>query len=217
MTKIYKFSGIPKAYWDLCLEDFYGSLSREEFRERFPELKNIDRQYEKGRNIYNLINNYVANLKNNLKMGRGMFFYGTVGTGKTMLMMIILKRIINLTDQRVKVISAADLVDNFAEGWKDAESKKEFERIRDIDVLGIEELNQEIKTKISNPVIQGLLNHRTSHYKPTFITTNMTPKTFKMLYPKSVVSRIKGSFFLVNCSSPIDYRNVLQKEINGGE
>jgi DNA replication protein DnaC len=137
---------------------------------------------------------YLSRLEEFKDRGVGIYLYGTNSVGKTMLMNLAFKAI--LDTNKVKIISFSTLVDLYAGGWNDPESKVAFwKAIKEPEFLGIEEPGKEYPSNkgLSATVLDTLLRYRTQMNLPTWFTSNIDPSKFKEVYTAGISEMLKES------------------------
>jgi len=172
---------LPVRYFDKTLNDF--------------TLEGPEEVVKANGHSLSLVNDYLMHAKSNLCNGLGLFFYGPVGVGKTMMMTIIAKAVIELFDSenfkineeignnstknRMYRITAPDIVEfTFPSGLSD-ERKLIREGIRDVSGLWIDDISKLTQTKTANEIayLDGLLRHRYDFGLPTFYTSQVPLKS----------------------------------------
>lgn len=170
--------GIPRKFIDTSINDFcnYG-------RKDLKKVKDFVVEYLEA------INQQMP-----LKKYKGICFFGSNGTGKTMLSSIILKEayINRFTFNRVTFLN---YIKTYTASWnKPNENEIEDETaIKAVDFLCIEEIGKEIDSKINVSILEDLLRYREDNCLPTIICTNLSPDDLSERYGKSIMSLIKGN------------------------
>ena len=111
---------------------------------------------------------YIENWQDNAKQGRGMFFVGTVGCGKTHLALAVVNELIK---QGVKTLAATvpDLMDDLRPGQ---ENERKIETLKTIDLLVLDDLGAQRNTEWATERLFVVLNARYNSLLPTIITSN---------------------------------------------
>lgn len=165
--------GVPSRLHDLYLEDL--------------EVEDKIKQYVLG---------YVEHLDKVYKEGKGIYFFGNNGVGKTTLACMILKECYTYR-YTCKRITFMDYVSLYTRAWGDSEVKQEVEeeinKIKSREFLCIEEIGKENDTKVAVNVLEDLLRYREDNSLPTIICTNLSPKAVKERYGNSIYSLMKGN------------------------
>jgi DNA replication protein DnaC len=133
---------------------------------------------------------YVDNLSAYTATGVGLVFWGTFGTGKSMLAALLLKSLL---------VQGADgffttfhsLLDAFTEGWNQQEGKRWFEhRIRHAGVLVIDDIGREYggRNAVAETALDHVLRARVAGERPTIITSNRSLEDMGVLYSGNALS-----------------------------
>lgn len=165
--------GVPSRLHDLYLEDL--------------EVEDKIKQY---------VLCYTEHLDKVYKEGKGIYFFGNNGVGKTTLACMILKECYTYR-YTCKRITFMDYVSLYTRAWGDSEVKQEVEeeinKIKSREFLCIEEIGKENDTKVAVNVLEDLLRYREDNSLPTIICTNLSPKVIKERYGNSIYSLLKGN------------------------
>ena len=126
-----------------------------------------------------------------------LFFYGTVGTGKSFLSCCVAKE---LMDQGHSVIyfgatGLFDLLSNAAFHTKDREERQNaYSDLYRCDLLIIDDLGTELTNQFTSSQLFSLLNERHLGKKSTLISTNFTLAQLRDRYSDRIFSRITSNF-----------------------
>ena len=165
--------GVPIRLHDLSLEDF-------DFEDKLKQC----------------VSTYIEHLDKVYKEGKGIYFFGKNGVGKTTLACMILKECYTYR-YTCKRITFMDYVSLYTRAWGDSVAKQEVEeevnKIKSREFLCIEEIGKENDTKVSVNVLEDLLRYREDNSLPTIICTNLSPKAIKERYGNSIYSLMKGN------------------------
>ena len=167
--------GVPKALLDLSLEDL--DLSEK---------------------ILDYVQGYIDNIDNSFKYNKGLFLYGSNGTGKTSIASIIIKEAYRHR-YTAKRMTWVDYMTLYTRAWgcNNFELKMHTEDvikdIKDREFLVLEEIGKEQDNKLAMTLLEDLLRHREDKGFPTIICTNLTPKSVVERYGASIESLIKGN------------------------
>ena len=165
--------GVPSRLHDLYLEDL--------------EVEDKIKQY---------VLRYTEHLDKVYKEGKGIYFFGKNGVGKTTLACMILKECYTYR-YTCKRITFMDYVSLYTRAWGDSVAKQEVEeevnKIKSREFLCIEEIGKENDTKVAVNVLEDLLRYREDNSLPTIICTNLSPKVIKERYGNSIYSLLKGN------------------------
>lgn len=138
--------------------------------------------------------NFIENFKD---IYHNLFFYGTVGTGKSFLSCCIAKELI---DQGNLVIyfSASQLFDILSKSTFDRDSTEAASGISDdicdCDLLIIDDLGTELTNAFVSSQLFSCLNSRHLRKKATIITTNLSLGELRDRYSDRIFSRITSNY-----------------------
>ena len=128
---------------------------------------------------------------------RNLFFYGTVGTGKSFLSCCVAKELI---DQGSLVIyfSASQLFDALSKSTFDKDSPEAVSGVCDdiyeCDLLIIDDLGTELTNAFVSSQLFSCLNNRHLRKKSTIITTNLSLSELRDKYSDRIFSRIANNY-----------------------
>jgi DNA replication protein DnaC len=121
------------------------------------------------------VKSYVENLDENLADGRGVWFLGDVGTGKTTLAMLISKEALKL-GHSVAIYSMPKLLARIRrtyEGEPGGDSYSQFfDRLTSVDLLHIDDLGAERQTEWVIEQLYSIVNERYEAQRSIVFTTN---------------------------------------------
>lgn len=167
--------GVPKALLDLSLEDL-----------------------DLNEKILDYVQGYIDNIDNSFKYNKGLFLYGSNGTGKTSIASIIIKEAYRHR-YTAKRMTWVDYMTLYTRAWgcNNFELKMHIEDvikdIKDREFLVLEEIGKEQDNKLAMTLLEDLLRHREDKGFPTIICTNLAPKSVVERYGASIESLIKGN------------------------
>jgi len=189
INKLYSESNIKKltekANFSLLSDEFYTGEDLERFHVAVKTSKDF-------------INNFETSYPN-------LFFYGTVGTGKSFLSVCVAKEILE-RGYSVLYFSAAGLFTliqtNSFDYKKSEELRTLYDDLYNTDLLIIDDLGTENVTKSSSSEFFAIINERLIRNKSTLITTNLSLEGIKSIYSERIFSRISSSYHLCKLSGP---------------
>lgn len=167
--------GVPKALLDLSLEDL-----------------------DLNEKILDYVQGYMDNIDNSFKYNKGLYLYGSNGTGKTSIASIIIKEAYRHR-YTAKRMAWVDYMTLYTRAWgcNNFELKMHTEDvikdIKDREFLVLEEIGKEQDNKLAMTLLEDLLRHREDKGFPTIICTNLAPKSVVERYGASIESLIKGN------------------------
>lgn len=181
ISLLYEQSGIQ----DLLKQNNFSLLSYEYYRGEALAL------------FQNAVKTCQSFIKNFNSDYHNLFFYGTVGTGKSFLSYCVAKE---LMDQGHSVIyfgatGLFDLLSNAAFHTKDREERQNaYSDLYRCDLLIIDDLGTELTNQFTSSQLFSLLNERHLGKKSTLISTNFTLAQLRDRYSDRIFSRITSNF-----------------------
>lgn len=128
---------------------------------------------------------------------RNLFFYGTVGTGKSFLSCCVAKELID-HGNLVIYFSASQLFDILSKSTFDKDSREASSGISDdicdCDLLIIDDLGTELTNSFVSSQLFSCLNNRHLRKKATIITTNLSLGELRDRYSDRIFSRITSNY-----------------------
>ena len=118
---------------------------------------------------------FVRQIDRNLDEGRGLWFFGDVGTGKTSLAMLVSKAALD-AGHTVAIYSVPRLLADIKETYDDdpARSYSElFRRLCDVDLLHLDDLGAEKRTEWVLEQLYSIVNERWQNERSIVVTTNL--------------------------------------------
>jgi DNA replication protein DnaC len=126
-----------------------------------------------------------------------LFFYGTVGTGKSFLSCCVAKELMD-RGSLVIYFSASQLFDVLSKSTFDKDSKEAVSGISDdicdCDLLIIDDLGTELTNSFVSSQLFSCLNNRHLRKKSTIITTNLSLGELRDRYSDRIFSRITSNY-----------------------
>lgn len=134
-----------------------------------------------------------------------LFFYGTVGTGKSFLSGCVAKELIE-NGHSVIYFSASGLFDTLSKykfDYKNTENlHKIYEDLFQCDLLIIDDLGTEYTNNIINSELFSMINERHLQKKSTVISTNLSLEDFRNRYSDRIFSRITSNYDICKLTGP---------------
>lgn len=139
--------------------------------------------------------------------GIGLLLHGEQGTGKTLLITLLLKMLLGKGFD-VQFVTFQEMIDIYTQSWRDTEEKAWFEkRVKNAGVLGIDDVGRENKGRLE--VVESMFDHvvraRVSASRPTLITTNKSLEDFRTFYRSNVMSLLSETAIQLHFAGE-DYR-----------
>lgn len=144
-----------------------------------------------------MVNEYAADLKANLKAGRGLILKGPVGTGKTSLAIATMRRAMDLkfTCFFIPMVSLLDTIFTM----RDTEEKYRFEqRIRNTNLLVLDDLGAEYDQQWVLAKVDSIVTERYNRLRSTIITTNLGHNDLMNRYNKRILDRLDSTCRVIN-------------------
>lgn len=146
--------------------------------------------------------NFVQNFRQNY---HNLFFYGTVGTGKSFLSGCIARELLQ-SGNSVIYFSASALFDTLAHYSFDVKSKDFlydfYEDLYNCDLLIMDDLGTEITNSFVTSQLFACLNERYLRRKAVIISTNLSLEELRDRYSDRIFSRITSNFTLCKLTGP---------------
>lgn len=136
---------------------------------------------------------------------RNLFFYGTVGTGKSFLSCCVAKALMD-KGNLVIYFSASQLFDTLSKSTFEKDSNEALsnisEDISDCDLLIIDDLGTELTNAFVSSRLFACLNNRHMRKKATIITTNLSLGELRDRYSDRIFSRITSNYTVCKLTGP---------------
>lgn len=146
--------------------------------------------------------NFIKNFNSDY---HNLFFYGTVGTGKTFLSNCTAKELIE-SGHSVIYFSAAglfDLLSRYSFDYKSKEEERECHAdLYQCDLLIVDDLGTELTNQFVASRLFSLLNERHMGKKATIISTNLSLEELRDRYSDRIFSRITSHYELCKLTGP---------------
>ena len=134
-----------------------------------------------------------------------LFFYGTVGTGKSFLSGCIAKELMDRGNS-VIYFSSTGLFEKISQMSFDYTTKDDladlYEDLYSCDLLIIDDLGTELTTNFSSSQFFSCLNERILRKKSIIISTNLSLQELRDRYSDRIFSRITSNFKLCKITGP---------------
>lgn len=138
------------------------------------------------------VRDYLDKLDDYVAAGMGLFLSGTVGSGKTLVLNLILKELVHRTHDCYGT-TFVGAIDEFAATWRDNAEKQRFaQRFEYSKVLGLDDVGKEYSNKLSGHTLDRILRTRDQEARPTLVTTNLTAAQVHSGYGPAVLSLLVG-------------------------
>lgn len=189
ITMLYEQSNIQ----EMLQKENFSSLSEEFYQGE--DLVHFRRVVVSCRNF---IDNFRTSYQN-------LFFYGTVGTGKSFLSGCVAKELIE-QGQSIIYFSASQLFEAMSVNPYDFKNKEDlynlYEDIYNCDLLIIDDLGTETARANVPSLLFSCLNERQLRQKSIVISTNLSLEELRSRYSDRIFSRITSNYELCKLSGP---------------
>ncbi len=163
-------------------------------------------------NAVNISKDFVAGFQNHYQ---NLFFYGTVGTGKSFLSGCIAKELLSKA-YSVIYFSSNGLFEKLSRYAFDNKSKDSlynfYKDLYNCDLVIIDDLGTEVTNTFVASQLFGLLNERHMRQKSTIISTNLSLEELRERYSDRVFSRITSNYSICKLTGQ-DIR--IQRKLSG--
>jgi DNA replication protein DnaC len=139
------------------------------------------------------VREYCRSIAQNLDDGRGLWLYGSSGTGKTTLAMLVSRTALG-AGRSVAIYSLPKLLSRIRRTF-DAEHGEQsysdlFERLATVDLLHVDDLGAENRTEWVLEQLYALVNERYESQRSLVVTTNLEEHELEEQIGARVVSRL---------------------------
>lgn len=176
-------------------------LSRENFSTLSYEYY-MGEDLERFQGAVNICKDFVQNFEHDY---HSLFFYGTVGTGKSFLSGCIANELLN-SGHSVIYFSSAGLFDLLARYTFDPKEKEALynlcEDLYNCELIIIDDLGTEMTNSFVASQLFSCLNERHLRQKATIISTNLSLEELRDRYSDRVFSRITSNYTLCKLTGP---------------
>jgi DNA replication protein DnaC len=135
---------------------------------------------------------YETSLKCAQDLERGAFIHGSVGAGKTHLLVSVVRSMIEnrIADpEQMRFIPMLELLEQVKRSW-DSGERDPVERLKRIDVLLIDDLGMEIVRDWAFQIFLNIITYRYNNELPTYLSSNLNEVELLERYGSAVMSRI---------------------------
>jgi len=189
-------SGIPRRFQRMLRE---ASFDRNPVREIDPEILREVRRFTRG-------------IEDNVRDGRGLWFHGDPGTGKTLLAMLISKAALE-SGLSVDIYSVPHLLATIQETYEQSAERSYMEFFRhlsEVDLLHLDDLGAQRRTDWVLEQLYSIVNERWQQERSIVVTTDVELGELREQVGRRTVSRIFGI-----CGDPIPLMGPDMREQSG--
>ena len=147
-----------------------------------------------------IAHSYLDRHADMVKGGMGLLYYGSWGTGKTLLTALMAKELVKL-GYTVYFATFTQMVDEFNRGWGSNEDKARFEsKVVKSDIFFLDDVGKEFRSKnnLSEATFDHVLRQRALDNRPTFMSTNMSIEELNTGYGSAIFSLLKERVIIHN-------------------
>ncbi len=162
----------------------------------------------------NVAEAYLKQHKAMVKNGMGILYYGSWGTGKTLLAALIAKELVKL-GYSVYFATFTQMIDEFTRGWGNNNDRDRFEdKVVKSDVFILDDVGKEFRSSnnLSEATFDHVLRQRALDNRSTFMTTNLNKEELNEGYGAAIFSLLKERMILQEVSG-IDYRETARTRV----
>lgn len=146
-----------------------------------------------GRVVVKVARDYIAQIGQRLDEGRGLWFEGGVGTGKTSLAMLVSREAIN-ANHTVAIYSTPRLLARIRRTY-DAQAGEDnyldfFDRLTSVDLLHLDDLGAENRTDWVLEQLYAIVDERYQSQRAMVVTTNLDHDALAEQIGERTVSRL---------------------------
>ncbi len=159
------------------------------------------------------VDEYLDNWEENREAGRGIYFCGDVGVGKTHLAVAVMNELIQRKRVPSLFVTVPELLDNLRGAYNDPgrDLDEWMETVKNADFLVLDDLGSERATDWVRERIFVVVNHRYREALPTIFTSNIGPKDLAEQLGERTASRIIAMCDWISLEGD-DYRETTAKE-----
>jgi DNA replication protein DnaC len=139
------------------------------------------------------VRQYIRDLDQNVRKGRGLWLYGTVGTGKTTLAMLVSKAALD-AGHSVAIYSLPRLLAEIRTTYDDDSDRTYtvlLDRLAEVDLLHIDDVGTEKTSDWVLEQLYSIINARYEEERAVIITTNLERDDLATQIHERTVSRLE--------------------------
>jgi DNA replication protein DnaC len=138
------------------------------------------------------VENYLKNWEENREAGRGLYFCGDVGTGKTHLAVAVMNEVMQRKRVPSLFVTVPEFLDNLREAYMipGRDLDEWMDTVKNADLLVLDDLGTERPTEWVRERLFVVVNHRYREALPTLFTSNIGPENLPAQLGNRTASRI---------------------------
>jgi DNA replication protein DnaC len=159
------------------------------------------------------VENYLKNWEENREAGRGLYFCGDVGTGKTHLAVAVMNEIMQRKRVPSLFVTVPEFLDNLREAYMipGRDLDEWMDAVKNADLLVLDDLGAEKPNPWVRERLFVVVNHRYREALPTLFTSNIGPKDLASQLGERTASRIIAMCEWISLEGE-DYRETVARE-----
>jgi DNA replication protein DnaC len=159
------------------------------------------------------VDEYLKNWEENRESGRGLYFCGGVGTGKTHLAVAVMNELMVRKRVPSLFVTVPEFLDNLREAYMipGRDLDEWMETVKNADLLALDDLGSERPTEWVRERLFVIVNHRYREALPTLFTSNIGPKDLASQLGERTASRIIAMCDWISLEGE-DYREAIVRE-----
>jgi DNA replication protein DnaC len=138
------------------------------------------------------VENYLKNWEENKEAGRGLYFCGDVGTGKTHLAVAVMNEVMQRKRVPSLFVTVPEFLDNLREAYMipGRDLDEWMDAVKNADLLVLDDLGAEKPNPWVRERLFVVVNHRYREALPTLFTSNIGPRDLASQLGERTASRI---------------------------
>jgi DNA replication protein DnaC len=159
------------------------------------------------------VENYLKCWEENKEAGRGLYFCGGVGTGKTHLAVAVMNELMQRKRVPSLFVTVPEFLDNLREAYMipGRDLDEWMDTVKNADLLVLDDLGSERPTEWVRERLFVIVNHRYREALPTLFTSNIGPKDLASQLGERTASRIIAMCDWISLEGE-DYREAIIRE-----
>jgi DNA replication protein DnaC len=159
------------------------------------------------------VENYLNNWEENREAGRGLYFCGDVGTGKTHLAVAVMNEVMQRKRVPSLFVTVPEFLDNLREAYMipGRDLDEWMDAVKNADLLVLDDLGAERPNPWVRERLFVVVNHRYREALPTLFTSNIGPKDLASQLGERTASRIIAMCEWISLEGE-DYRETVARD-----
>jgi DNA replication protein DnaC len=159
------------------------------------------------------VENYLKSWEENREFGKGLYFCGGVGTGKTHLAVAVMNELMQRKRVPSLFVTVPEFLDNLREAYMipGRDLDEWMDTVKNADLLVLDDLGSERPTEWVRERLFVIVNHRYREVLPTLFTSNIGPRDLATQLGERTASRIIAMCDWISLEGD-DYRESVVRE-----